>query len=221
MPFPDLFGVMMQKWFSWIISKLGLSLNVKSRVLLVIAVVLLIPSFFYPLWSLEFWSYQYPEGLTLYVYADKLVGGDDGNDLNEINILNHYIGMAELAEEDFLELKWIPLALGIFIVLALRAFIFGRIGKVLDVLILFSYFGMFSLWSFWYKLDYYGHNLDPKASVNIEPFTPPVFGFEQVGQFKVWSYPGVGSYLLIAFGILLVVSILLSLKEKDNLTVNT
>ena len=129
--------------------------------------------------------------------------------------------MAALEEEDFLELKWIPLALGIFLVLTLRALIFGRIGKVLDVLILFSYFGMFSLWSFWYKLDYYGHNLDPKASVNIDPFTPPVFGFEQVGQFKVWSYPGVASYLLIAFGLLLIASIVLSLKEKNKLTANT
>jgi hypothetical protein len=190
-------------------------------VLLVVAILVLIPSFFFQLWSLEFWAYQYPEGLNLYIYSDKLVGGDDGNDLNEINILNHYIGMAELEEEDFLELKWIPLALGIFIVLTLRAFIFGRIGKVLDVLILFTYFGMFSLWSFWYKLHYYGHNLDPKASVKIEPFTPPIFGFEQVGQFKVWSYPGIASYLLIAFGLLLLASIVFSLKENKNLKANT
>jgi hypothetical protein len=125
--------------------------------------------------------------------------------------------MAALEEEDFLELKWIPLAMGIFIVLALRAFIFGRIGKVLDLFMLFAYFGVFSLWSFWYKLHYYGHNLDPRASVTVDPFDPPLFGFEQVGQFKVWSYPGIGSYLLIAFGLILLASMIISIKNNETL----
>jgi hypothetical protein len=203
--------------FSRLSSNLDKRLDFKSRLLLVVAAIVLLPSFFFPLWSLEFWAYQYPEGLNLYIYSHKLVGGDDGNDLNEINILNHYIGMAELEEEDFLELKWIPLAMGIFMVLALRAFIFGRIGKVLDLFMLFAYFGVFSLWSFWYKLHYYGHNLDPRASVKVDPFDPPLFGFEQVGQFKVWSYPGIGSYLLIAFGLILLASMIISIKNNETL----
>jgi hypothetical protein len=203
--------------FSRLSSNLDKRLDFKSRLLLVVAAIVLLPSFFFPLWSLEFWAYQYPEGLNLYIYSHKLVGGDDGNDLNEINILNHYIGMAELEEEDFLELKWIPLAMGIFMVLALRAFIFGRIGKVLDLFMLFAYFGVFSLWSFWYKLHYYGHNLDPRASVKVDPFDPPLFGFEQVGQFKVWSYPGIGSYLLIAFGLILLASMIISIKSNETL----
>jgi hypothetical protein len=182
--------------------------------ILVLGVIVLVPSFFTPLWSLEFWSYQYPDGLNLYIYSHKLVGGDGGNDLTEINILNHYIGMAELQEEDFLELKWIPLGLGIFILLALRAVIFGKVGKVLDLLMIFTYFGIFSLWSFWYKLHYYGHNLDPRASVKVDPFTPPIFGFEQVGQFKVWSYPGLASYALVVFGVLLMLSMALSLRRR-------
>ncbi len=189
-------------------------LNTKSRILLVVAAIVLIPTFLYPLWYMEFWSYQYPDGLKLYIYSHKLDGGDDGNDITEINILNHYIGMAELEEENFTELKWIPLALGIFMVLTLRAAVFARIGKVLDVLMLFTYFGCFSLWSFWYKLSSYGHDLDPRASVNIEPFTPPLFGFEQVGQFKVWSYPHVSSYLLGIFALLLVLAIIFSHKTR-------
>ena len=185
-----------------------------SRLLLVVAAILLIPSFFLPLWNLEFWSYQYPDGLTLDIYTHKLVGGNDGVDLIEINILNHYIGMAPLVEEDFLELKWIPLAIGIFIILTLRAIVFGNIGKIVDVLMIFGYFGLFSIWSFWYKLNHYGHNLDPKASVNIDPFTPPLFGFEQVGQFKVWSYPSAASYLLLGFSLLLILAIVFSAREK-------
>jgi hypothetical protein len=191
---------------------LGGRLTGTSRLLLLIAALALIPTFFLPLWNLEFWSYQYPEGLTLDIYSYKLSGGNDGADLAEINILNHYIGMAELREEEFLELKWIPLALGVFLILTLRSIVFGRIGKVLDVLVLFSYFGLFSVWSFWYKLNHFGHNLDPRAAVEIEPFSPPLFGFEQVGQFKVWSYPSISSYLLFAFVLLLAASIALSVR---------
>lgn len=212
---PQIGETKMRAIFSSISERLENSLGLKSRLILVLAALVLIPSFFTPLWSLKFWSYQYPDGLDLYIYSHKLVGGDGGNDLREINILNHYIGMAELQEEDFLELKWIPLGLGIFILLALRAVIFGKVGKVLDLFMIFTYFGIFSLWSFWYKLHSYGHNLDPMASVKIDPFTPPMFGFEQVGQFKVWSYPGIASYAMIAFGILLVLSMALSLKRKQ------
>ena len=190
-------------------------LNNKARILLVVGAIALIPTFFFPLWYMKFWSYQYPDSLTLYIYSHQLDGGDDGNDITEINILNHYIGMAELEEENFSELKWIPLAIGIFIVLTMRAAVFAQVGKVVDVLMLFSYFGCFSLWSFWYNLSSYGQNLDPKASVNIEPFTPPLFGFEQVGQFKVWSYPHISSYLMGIFALLLVIAIVLSLKTRN------
>lgn len=200
--------------FSRISEGLERPINTKARILLIVAAFVLIPTFFFPLWYMKFWSYQYPDGLRLYIYSHRLGGGDDGNDINEINILNHYIGMAPLEEEDFLELKWIPLALGVFVILTLRAAVFGRIGKITDVLVLFSYFGCFSLWSFWYKLHSYGHNLDPKASVEIAPFTPPLFGLKHVGQFKVWSYPSVSSYLLFLFALLLLLAIIVSLKTR-------
>ncbi len=185
-------------------------LDLRSRVLLVAAVAVLVPSFFFPLWNMTFYAQQYPEGLVLYIYSHDLVGGDDGNDLTEINVLNHYIGMAELSPSDFTELKWIPLFLGLFGVLTLRAAAIGNIRSLVDLIVMLSYFGAFSLWSFWYKLSYYGSNLDPRASVKVEPFTPPVFGHKMVGQFGVWSYPSAGSYLLIVFGLLLVAALWLS-----------
>lgn len=153
---------------------------------------------------MSFWAQQYPEGLELHIYSHSLIGGDGGNDLTEINVLNHYIGMAELKEEDFTELKWIPLIVGLLGVLTLRAAFVGTIGSVIDVIMISVYFGLFSLWSFYHKLHSYGYNLDPKASVNVDPFTPPVFGHKMVGQFEVWSYPAVGTYLFVLFGLLLI-----------------
>ncbi|MCP4634187.1 MAG: hypothetical protein GY855_14780 [candidate division Zixibacteria bacterium] len=205
----------MYSFIKSISEKLESPINMKSRMILLVALLLLIPTFFFPLWNMQFWSTQYPDGLRLDIYSHKLGGGDDGNDITEINILNHYIGMAPLETDAFPELLWIPLAIGVFFVLTLRAIIFGRIGKILDVLMLMTYFGGFSLWSFWYKLHAFGHNLDPHASVKIEPFTPPVFGFEQVGQFKVWSYPDISSYLLGGYALMLVLAIALSFKNNN------
>jgi hypothetical protein len=152
---------------------------------------------------MSFWAQQYPEGLELYVYSHALVGGDDGNDLTEINVLNHYIGMDELREEDFTELKWIPLVIGLIGVLTLRSAAIGNLRSLLDVMVIAAYFGGFSLWSFWYKLNFYGKHLDPRAAVTVDPFTPPVFGHKMVGQFEVWSYPALGTYCMVGFGLLL------------------
>jgi len=170
----------------------------------VAAFLVLIPTFSVPLWHMSFWAQQYPEGLELYVYSHSLVGGGPGgNDLVEINVLNHYIGMDELRPEDFTELKWIPLVIGLIGVLTLRSAAVGNMRSLLDVVVISAYFGGFSLWSFWYKLNFYGKNLDPRAAVNVDPFTPPVFGHKMVGQFEVWSFPAFGTYLLLGFGLLL------------------
>jgi len=190
-------------------------LTVGTRGLVFLAAMVLIPTFFAPLWQLHFVAQQYPEGLDLYVYSHDLVGGDDGNDLTEINVLNHYIGMAELRPADFTELKWIPLVIGLIGVLTLRAAAIGSLRSVLDVIVISMYFGGFSLWSFWYKLNYYGSNLDSKASVHVDPFMPPILGYKKVGQFDVWSYPALGTYLFLAFGLLLVAGVLLTWRRRN------
>ncbi len=189
----------------------------QSRLTVFLAIIVLIPVFFLPLWHMTFISQQYPEGLDLYIYTYDIVGGDNGNDLVEINILNHYIGMAELKKEDFSEFKWIPLLIGLILILTIRAVAVGRYASVLDVLMIFVYFSIFSLWSFYYKLYRYGHKLDPRASVQIEPFTPPVYGFKMVGQFEVWSYPAAGTWFFATFVLLLVASFIFirSWKKKD------
>lgn len=189
-------------------------LRLPSRLLVLAAVLLLIPTFFAPLWQMSFLAQQYPEGLDLFIYSHNLIGGDNGNDLREINVLNHYIGMAELAPADFTELKWIPLVIGLIGVLALRAAVIGTLGSLVDLIVLSGYFGLFSLWSFWYKLHSYGHNLDPRAPVQVDPFTPPIFGHAMVGQFEVWSYPALGSYLFLLFGLLLAAGIVLSVPRR-------
>jgi len=189
-------------------------LTATSRALVALAALLIVASLFVPLWHMTFVAQQYPEGLDLWIYSHDLVGGDDGNDLTEINVLNHYIGMAELQPSDFSELKWLPLVIGLIIVLTLRVAAIGNLRSLVDIMVLSAYFGAFSLWSFWYRLGYYGEHLDPKASVHVEPFMPPIFGYKLVGQFDVWSYPTWGSYLFLAYGLLLLAALWLTWRSQ-------
>lgn len=192
-----------------------LPLTLKSRVLILIAVLVLVPTFFLPLWNMSFYSNQYTDGLVLHIYSYQLEGGKTPNrdDLREINSLNHYIGMRPLLESDFSEFTWVPLVIGLLMILALRAMVLGKMSNLVDVFVLFTYFGLFSLWSFYHRLYMYGHNLDPTASIKVQPFTPPVFGSKQIANFTVNSFPGPASYALIAFAVLLLLSILLSAKR--------
>ena len=193
-----------------------LPLTLKSRVLILVAVAALLPAFFFPLWNMSFYSNQYTDGLVLHIYSYQLEGGKTPNrdDLREINSLNHYIGMRPLLESDFSEFTWLPLVIGLLMILALRAMVIGKMSNLVDVLVLFIYFGLFSMWSFYHRLYMYGHNLDPTAAIKVPPFTPPFFGSKQIANFTVNSYPDIGSYALFAFPVLLLLAILLSARRS-------
>lgn len=194
-----------------------LPLSLTSRLLILIAVIALLSAYFFPLWNMSFYSNQYTDGLVLHIYSYQLEGGKTPNrdDLREINSLNHYIGMRPLLESDFSEFTWVPLVVGLLIILALRAMVIGKMSNLVDVFVIFVYFGLFSMWSFYHRLYMYAHNLDPTASIKVPPFTPPFFGSKQIANFTVNSFPGIGSYAFFAFAILLLVAILLSAKRKS------
>lgn len=173
-------------------------LNLTSRLLLVAAAAAIVASFFFPLWKMHLFAPQYQEGLSLYIYSHKIQGGGiEGADLAEINSLNHYIGMKPLRQADFFEMQWMPFVFGLIILLLLRAAVFGQMANVIDVFTLFSYFGVFSIGAFYYRLYVYGHQLDPKAAMKIEPFTPLLIGTKKIANFTQHSYPEPAAYLLI------------------------
>ena len=189
-------------------------LDIRSRVLVLAGALTLLPTFFYPLWNMTLYSNQFPDGLVLNIYSHKLEGGKTQNrdDLKEINSLNHYIGMRALKEDDFTEFKWIPFVVGGVMLLALRVIVLGKMSKLVDLFVLFTYFGLFSLWTFYHKMYLYGHELDSTAAVKVPPFTPPIFGHVTMANFEVYSYPDAGSYFMAAFSIFLLAAIWLSRK---------
>jgi hypothetical protein len=195
---------------------LGETLEPLPRLLLLAAAVLLVPVYLVPLWKLTMFAPQYPDGLRLEIYSYKLEGGNAGQDVKEINILNHYIGMKDLTTADFTEFKWIPFVVGMLALLLLRAPVHGKMSDLIDVLVLYLYFGLFSLWSFGYKLYSYGHNLAPTASVKVPPFMPPLFGHKKLANFEVYSYPSAGSYALAGAALLLIVAFIIAWRQAVN-----
>jgi hypothetical protein len=188
-------------------------LDTAPRVLLVAAVACLVPAYVAPLYNMTMFAPQYQEGLRLDIYSYKLQGGNDGQDVKEINVLNHYIGMKDLVTEDFTEFKWLPFVIGILGLLFLRAAVLGKASHLVDVTVLYLYFGLFALWSFAYKMYQYGHHLDPKAAVRVDPFLPPLFGYKKLANFEVYSYPQLGSYALAAAALALTVALVFAWRQ--------
>lgn len=145
------------------------------------AAALLAASMWLPLWQMKLEAPQYPDGLELVAYGDRIAG-----DLAEVNIINHYIGMAEIAERPVVEMRLYRYAMGL---LALSALV-GIASRALSWLVLFGVAAMplAVLVDLQYWLYRYGHDLDPSAPLRfVEPFTPLVIGISRIGNFRSFS----------------------------------
>ncbi len=204
----------MRAWIAKSQQFLDIPLGMVPRALLLAAVLLLVPCYVFPLYDMTMFAPQYPDGLRLHIYSYRLEGGNGGQDIKEINVLNHYIGMKDLVTEEFTEFKWIPFVVGAFALLFLRTAVIGKVAHLVDVLVLYLYFGLFSLWSFGYKMYWYGHHLAPTAAVKVDPFTPPLFGYKKLANFEVYSYPAVASYTLAAVAVVLALALYLAWRPR-------
>ena len=174
-------------------------LRARSRLLLVALVVPLLLSFAFPLWRISMKAPQYPDGLSMDIYSYRVVGGNDGHDVQEINVLNHYIGMQTITREELRDLDWIPFGLIAMALLALRAALLGNVRTLIDLSMIAGYISTVAFGRFVWMLWEFGHQLDPKAPVKVAPFMPVVFGEKQIANFLTRSMPQSGSALLGVF----------------------
>lgn len=175
--------------------------RLRARLVLALLVVPLVLAFTAPLWNISMVAPQYPKGLGLDIFAHKVEGGHHGADIQEINTLNHYIGMAKIDRAALSDLDWIPFALGVLVILTLRVAAIGNISSLIDLAVITAYFSLFSLFRFVYKMWVLGHNLDPHAPVTVAPFTPAIFGTKQIANFTVTSLPRLGSVYMAVFAL--------------------
>jgi len=190
-----------------------------ARALTAIASVTLGALFLVPLWQIHLVAPQYPEGLGMRIGISDIRGvGPD--DLNNINGLNHYIGMKHITPDAIPELRYMPWIVGGLILFGLIAAAVGN-RKVL-----FAWMGTFSavavagLVDFW-RWEYdYGHNIDFKHAIIKIPgmnYQPPLIGVKQLLNFTAVSWPDIGAWLaLAAFGLgaLAVIATVRSLQTR-------
>jgi copper chaperone NosL len=184
------------------------SLRTTTRILLALAALSMICGYFLPLWEIQLWAPQYPEGLNMKIWLNRLSG-----DFEIINGLNHYIGMRHIKQETFPEFGYMGYVLGFLIAAGMLPALTGkRILLVAFVTILFLGAGL-GLYDFWRWGYDYGHNLDPKAAISVPgmSYQPPIVGYKSLLNFVAYSGPDKGGWILIAAG---AVSTALLLWEK-------
>ena len=185
-----------------------------ARLLLVLSSIILIAVLFFPFWQIQLSAPQYPEGLVLLIYANKLAGNVD-----IINGLNHYIGMKTLHTADFFEFTILPYIIGFFSLAILITAIIGKRIWLNIIFFLFVCFGIIAMIDFW-RWDYnYGHNLNPDAAIIVPgmAYQPPLIGYKQLLNFGAYSIPDVGGWMFIGVGVILLVLVILGWKSKINL----
>lgn len=163
---------------------------------MIIASLLLFSLFIWPMWEIILLAPQYPDGVTMYIYINK-IGGPEPGTLQNVNILNHYIGMKAINPDSIPELKYMPpiiafmIAVGLLTALINNKFVYWAYAITFLILILVGLYD-FYLWEY----DY-GHDLDPKAPMIFEgySFQPPLIGTKKILNFTAISRPQVAGYL--------------------------
>jgi copper chaperone NosL len=175
-------------------------MRIESRLILSLGALLLIPVFWLPLWSIRIVAPQYNDGLGMFIGL-RDIWGHTQHDIQNINILNHYIGMKAIDPEIVDVLTIMPWVVGFLIVSALVVAAFGKRWLLMGWLVAFAVLGTAGLYEF-YSWNYdYGNNLDPRAPIKIPgmSYQPPIFGTKQLLNMTTTSFPSWGT-LFIALG---------------------
>jgi copper chaperone NosL len=170
------------------------------RLLLAAAALLLVGAFVFPLWRIALIAPQYPEGLGLLIRVNTVTGVEP-QDLQNINGLNHYIGMKAIEPDSIPELTLMPIALGALLLSGLAVAVLGRRALARAWVAIFFIGSLAGLADFWYWQYDYGHNLDVENAPIKVPgmsYQPPLFGSKQLLNFTATSWPALGG--LAAFG---------------------
>ncbi|MGE0354441.1 MAG: hypothetical protein AB7I33_13255 [Gemmatimonadales bacterium] len=185
-----------------------------SRILIAIAALSLGLLYWFPLWHISLHAPQYPEGLGLYIGMNQ-IRGQNPNDLNSINGLNHYIGMKPIHPDDIPELKIMPWVVRGLILFGLLVAALNRrwlLNLWVGAFVLLAGVG---LWDFW-RWEYdYGHNLDPHAAIKVPgmSYQPPLLGSKQMLNINASSWPAAGGWVAIGVVTLAIVIMVLEMKR--------
>ena len=161
------------------------------------AAVCLLLIFVFPIWKITLEAPQYPKGLGMFIWIDEIVG-EEPSTLQNVNIMNHYIGMKAIEPDAIPEFSFMPYIVLAFAGLALILAVLKkrRLNLVWTILLVVA--AALAIYDF-YLWEYdYGHNLDSSAAIKIEgmAYQPPLFGTKKILNFTAKSYPRLGAVFL-------------------------
>lgn len=166
---------------------------------MIVGSLLLIGIFIFPIWSITLQAPQYPEGIGMNISINN-IEGKKPHDLQNINGLNHYIGMQKIVPDSIPELKIMPWVIGFFMVSGLIISIWGTRRWVMAWVILFLIMAAAGLVDFYIWEYNYGHNLNPTAAIKVPgmSYQPPLIGSKMLLNFKAVSLPHIGFFFALA-----------------------
>ncbi|MFA9444077.1 NosD domain-containing protein [Egicoccus sp. AB-alg6-2] len=158
-----------------------------------LATLLVAAGWFLPVWQTRLYAPQYPGGLTTIAYGHHMAG-----DIDEVNILNHYVGLGMYDPSMVPEMRLWPVALGVallsvVVALRLRPRLPGRLAAAYLWLLPVGVLAVIQ-----FRLHQFGHDITPGAAFRLDPFTPRVVGRTTVWNFETWSWPGTGLLAIVA-----------------------
>ncbi|MEO6732688.1 MAG: nitrous oxide reductase accessory protein NosL [Ferruginibacter sp.] len=189
-------------------------ISTAARIMLFICGLGLLVVLFAPMWRIDLQAPQYPEGLRLLIYANKLAGNVD-----IINGLNHYIGMKTLHTDDFIEFKVLPAIIVFFSVLFILVALVAKRQWMNILCVLFVAFGSIAMVDFWRWEYAYGHDLNPNAAIIVPgmAYQPPLIGFKQLLNFGAYSMPDIGGWIFVSVGAILLGCVIFEWKKSRKL----
>ena len=190
-------------------------MNSLSKKILLFASLILVLTYFFPLWNINLEAPQYPEGIGLRIWLDQITGLKE-NDLQNINGLNHYIGMAKINPDDIPELNIMPYAIAFMILFGLFNAVKGNNKSVITWLILFIILGVIGMYDFYIWEYNYGNNLDLTAPIKVPGMTyqPPLLGSKQLLNITAISLPAISAYIIFASIIFTAAALFINSKNK-------
>jgi copper chaperone NosL len=164
---------------------------------MLLAALSLLALFAFPMWKIVLYAPQYPDGVEMHIWINK-IGGTSPGTLQNVNILNHYVGMQAIEPDAIPELQYFQyvimgmVALGLLIALMKKRSLFLAWTVLLIVICLLGMYD-FYLWEY----DY-GHNLSDTAPIKIPgaSFQPPLLGKKDILNFVAVSLPHIAGYFV-------------------------
>lgn len=179
-----------------------------SRILVALSALVMISAYYVPLWQIQMWAPQYPEGLNMKIWIDNITG-----DVKIISALNHYIGMRHIEVSMFPEFGFMTYIVGALIAVGLLTALVNRRVMLIAFVSLILALGVAALIDFYLWGYDYGHNLDPTAPIVVPgmSYQPPLIGTKQLLNFTAYSGPDVGGWIFVVAGLLAVGALALEL----------